>query len=734
MSTIIFASDYGSGLGDLAAFLPVANVLRQRGWNVIFALAHASDALELAAHTLDAAGYEWFETAGAADKNTTTLAERIASVPSFVSAGVLGHDLAFWSERFRLLQPAVVVVGRAVLATVAATLAKIPCCALDTGRFHVHGSDARQSPERLACVRTATEHLLRTTRAALRLETGQPLRTLADLYRIDRVLRVAPRLLLDDSVAACNACVGGSTVAIPGPRIDWPQSDIARPRIFAYLKPQLANASAILEALSGYSSLNIIMSMPGVGARARKRFEREHLKLVNGVADVHTALTESDAVICHGGASMLAQALVLGKPLLLAPATQEQRQLAAAAVSHRVALQLQPDSSPALVRARLDQLLAGWFAPGCSYTACARALARKIEPADVDAIASSIEKSAGSRNPPGTRVRSRKSTVAFSDYDVIFLSYDEPNADQRWGALKRIATHAQRVHGVTGFDAAHKAAATASRSERFVLVDGDNLMDERFFRIRTRVPPLYADGVWQWCSVNNVTGLSYPFGGVKIWPRSQALSMRTHEACADPTAALATDFWAMPGYYTFRRAFSVNFTNGSAYQAFRAAFREGAKLVGWNGMVRTPADFVSIEGMPQSRRAVIWMSVGADVPNGMWSLLGARLGFLSYFDSNFDQTDIGAYTKFEAYWRTVFASIYGDDASAAQWGKGSGSIACEALDAAVARAGREIKARFGKPIAIDMTAEQSARFKQAMRAGLSNEVRLFKPFGLNDGF
>ena len=90
--------------------------------------------------------------------------------------------------------------------------------------------------------------------------------------------------------------------------------------------------------------------------------------------------------------------------------------------------------------------------------------------------------------------------------------------------------HAQRVHGVLGFDAAHKAAATVSRSERFVLVDGDNLMDERFFTIQSRVPLLFADAIWQWCSVNNVTGLAYPFGGVKVWTCSRALSMRTHEA------------------------------------------------------------------------------------------------------------------------------------------------------------------------------------------------------------
>ena len=48
------------------------------------------------------------------------------------------------------------------------------------------------------------------------------------------------------------------------------------------------------------------------------------------------------------------------------------------------------------------------------------------------------------------------------DIDFVFLSYDEPNAEKNFADLKRKVPWAKRVHGVYGFDAAHKACAELS--------------------------------------------------------------------------------------------------------------------------------------------------------------------------------------------------------------------------------------------------------------------------------
>ena len=72
-------------------------------------------------------------------------------------------------------------------------------------------------------------------------------------------------------------------------------------------------------------------------------------------------------------------------------------------------------------------------------------------------------------------------TIDVADLDTIYLSYDEPQKEEFWIKIKNMVPWAKRVDGVKGSDAAHKAAAAASDTDRFVLVDGDNLPDPAFF-------------------------------------------------------------------------------------------------------------------------------------------------------------------------------------------------------------------------------------------------------------
>jgi hypothetical protein len=55
------------------------------------------------------------------------------------------------------------------------------------------------------------------------------------------------------------------------------------------------------------------------------------------------------------------------------------------------------------------------------------------------------------------------SKINVIDQDIIFLSYDEPNAEKHYADLLTKVPWAKRVHGVKGSDNAHKACAAASR-------------------------------------------------------------------------------------------------------------------------------------------------------------------------------------------------------------------------------------------------------------------------------
>ena len=66
------------------------------------------------------------------------------------------------------------------------------------------------------------------------------------------------------------------------------------------------------------------------------------------------------------------------------------------------------------------------------------------------------------------------------DLDFVFISYKEPNCEENYADLLNKVPWAKRVHGVKGFDTAHKAAADVAETDFFISIDGDNIIDESF--------------------------------------------------------------------------------------------------------------------------------------------------------------------------------------------------------------------------------------------------------------
>ena len=104
------------------------------------------------------------------------------------------------------------------------------------------------------------------------------------------------------------------------------------------------------------------------------------------------------------------------------------------------------------------------------------------------------------------------------EFDIVFLSYDEPNADVHYADLLTKAPWAKRVHGIKGSDAAHKAAAALSDTEWFITVDADNIVHTEFFDLDLDMSDPKIQ-VYGWCGRNSVNGLRYGNGGLKIWIR-----------------------------------------------------------------------------------------------------------------------------------------------------------------------------------------------------------------------
>ena len=249
-------------------------------------------------------------------------------------------------------------------------------------------------------------------------------------------------------------------------------------------------------------------------------------------------------------------------------------------------------------------------------------------------------------------------TVKILDCDVIFLSYDEPNAEENYQRLLEFIPWSQRIHGVKGSDAAHKACARLSSTERVVIVDGDNFMvTDNFLKQTVEILDDTLDlsqSVLSWPSVNIINGLVYGNGGIKCWPREKLLTMKTHES-ADPSNIRAqVDFCWDINYIPLDDTYTEIHNNASPYQAWRAGFREGVKMSLDQG---AKVDDFSKLWKGNVNRLAAWMMVGADVENGIWSIYGSRLGCWMTQFTNWDYTRVRDFDYLDHLWASEVSNL-----------------------------------------------------------------------------
>jgi hypothetical protein len=234
------------------------------------------------------------------------------------------------------------------------------------------------------------------------------------------------------------------------------------------------------------------------------------------------------------------------------------------------------------------------------------------------------------------------------DIDTIFISYDEPNADKNYSELVKILPWAKRIHGVKGSDAAHKAAANLSETDRFVTVDADNIIDSRFFTQNIELTDENRDYVFSWCGKNAINDLVYGNGGLKCWTKDFVLNMKTHENSDPNDTESVVEFCFDPRYYQMNECYSVSHINGSPFQSWRAGFREGVKMSLDRG---SKAVDIKRVWWQNYQRLLIWCNIGADVKNGIWAMYGARLGCYLTSCTDWDYTQVRDFEYLTDYWK-----------------------------------------------------------------------------------
>ena len=246
--------------------------------------------------------------------------------------------------------------------------------------------------------------------------------------------------------------------------------------------------------------------------------------------------------------------------------------------------------------------------------------------------------------------------IKIIDQDIVFLSYDEPNAEKNYADLCSKVPWAKRVHGVKGSDAAHKACAAKSETEYFVTVDADNIVDPKFLEVEIDLDALglTSDHVFSWCGRVHVNGLMYGNGGLKLWTRKFVNNMRTHENSNPDDVKGLVEFCFDDKYYQFNENYSESFTNASPFQAWRAGFREGVKMSLDQG---AKVDDLKKTWWQNYQRLLVWCNVGADVENGLWSIYGAREGAYLTNCTDWDYANVRDFEYLTNQWEEKYSKI-----------------------------------------------------------------------------
>jgi len=208
-------------------------------------------------------------------------------------------------------------------------------------------------------------------------------------------------------------------------------------------------------------------------------------------------------------------------------------------------------------------------------------------------------------------------------YDVIFISYNEPNAEENFKKLLSIRPDAKHVRGVKGIHNAHIRAAEISDTNMFWVVDGDAIVSD-LFNFNYQVPIWDKETVHVWHSKNPINDLEYGYGGVKLLPKE--LTKKLDTSTTDMTTSISKSFKVID------EVSNTTEFNTDPFATWRSAFRECVKLA--SKSIDRQIDEES------KYRLHVWCTVGADKKFGEFAISGAKAAVKFVEDNPFKLSKI----------------------------------------------------------------------------------------------
>jgi hypothetical protein len=225
--------------------------------------------------------------------------------------------------------------------------------------------------------------------------------------------------------------------------------------------------------------------------------------------------------------------------------------------------------------------------------------------------------------------------------DIVFISYDEPEADHNWSVLHTRFPQSKRVHGVAGMERALEAAADVSTTPWYYAVFAKTKLHETFDF--SYVPDyMQQPKHYIFNALNTVNGLEYGHMGIVMY---NCNGVREQNRRAD----FGIDYTLSFPHESIPLLSCYGSFDQTPYHTWRTAFRESAKLAYFEHLQPT------VEG---AYRLNVWLTV-ANGQYAEWSMRGAEDG-VEFFEQSGRELDI-LKQSFKWEWlRSYFVKKYGE--------------------------------------------------------------------------
>jgi UDP:flavonoid glycosyltransferase YjiC (YdhE family) len=384
---VLFAWELGANAGHLSRDLPIAERLRDRGHEVLFALRELAAAEQMLAPR----GFAF--TACPAPVRSTRLKHPpvnysdILAEQGYADQTKLSAQLRAWITLLRTAAIDVVVSDFAPTALLAARVLGL--------RIEVIGPPFSVPPavSPLPSIRPweqiSRERLLDTDMRVLNVmnavlgELGaSPLRDVASMFAgITPHITALAELDCYGARTSVNY-IGPIAARSSYPRVEWQRT--GSKRVLAYLHPSLPGLEALLQAIRqvGVESICVI---PGAPDSMIDRLRRTGLNARSKPVDVSVLLPDADAIVGYGSLGLIAESLLRGVPMLLVPLQVEHHlnSLKAEELGAAVVVNQQRTAT------RFRDELCGIMSKSC-YWSAAHSLADTYQFFDLDSTTNSV--------------------------------------------------------------------------------------------------------------------------------------------------------------------------------------------------------------------------------------------------------------------------------------------------------------------------------------------------------